>query len=1266
MSPAASSIHADEELDCSQAEFIQETSSEKKTAAPQQQLVSLSKLFTFADATDKWLMFAGTLCAFGSGITQPLQIVVFGDVINAFNQDPASVDPSQALADINTVCLHFVWISIAALITGFGQVAFWSITASRQARALKYEYVKAILRQDIGWFDTMQSTELATQVADSTLSIQDGMGRKVGDGAQFFAMGVSGIAIGLLNGWKLSLALLGFTPLLAATAYLMMKVLADAVHGGSAAYAHAGGIAQETIGNIRTVQSFNGMEVAVDKYASALDTTEAAGVKKGLAVGVGTGVMFGTVFCAYSFGMYYGAVLVSDDLVDACVSDCYDGGRVLIVFFSTIMGAMALGQAGPSLEAVFKARAAAVSVFELIERTSAIDSSLETGLVLPTIKGHVSFQNITFRYPSRPEATVCNNFSLDILPGQTVALVGSSGCGKSTAVGLLERFYDPEMGVVQLDGHDIKTINVKHLRQSIGLVNQEPSLFQTSVAKNIGLGKEGASSEEIIQAAKMANAYDFIMEMPAGFDTEVGERGVQLSGGQKQRIAIARAILKDPSILLLDEATSALDTESEHVVQQSLNKLLAYKKRTTIIIAHRLSTIRDADKIAVIHDGHVAELGSHEELMNIPEGKYLALVNASASSAVPEKASTSSTDKIVYEQPKTVTSSVPDTIETETEEAILPDAVPMARLWKMSRPDLKFLFIGAVGAAVNGSTFPVWGVLLTKATVLFFNIELSRSAMLAEARWWAIAFALLGLVFAISMVLQNWGFSVANERLTKRLRILGFSAIIRQEIAYFDVESNSSGALTTRLATDVALIQSMTSEMLNRNLVTLFTLGVAFTIAFIYSWEMTLILLASFPFLAIGSYIQMQAFNGTVSTKVANSSDSQAGSLLTEAIGNVRTVASFTMEKHMQDTYLGFLCESKQTDRKTGIAGGLGFGFANMLILLVQAFLFWAGGLLVFEAERIDFQDMFMVLLAVMFSSFGLGMAAQNMVDAKKAKLAAIHLFSVIDRVPKIDATSTKGLQPTTVRGDVEFMNVDFFYPERKTIQVYKQYSLKIKPGMTVALVGASGSGKSTAINLLEKFYSPDSGSVRFDDYDIAALNTRWLRDHISLVSQEPVLFGGTIAENIKYGKLNATRAEIEEAARKSNAFDFINQFPDGFDTDVGSRGLKVSGGQKQRIALARAIIRDPEVLLLDEATSALDSENEKIVQESLEKLLQLKKRTTIVVAHRLSTVRESDAIAVVHEGRIVELGKHEELLEIKNGLYANLISRQVDSADRR
>jgi ATP-binding cassette subfamily B (MDR/TAP) protein 1 len=323
------------------------------------------------------------------------------------------------------------------------------------------------------------------------------------------------------------------------------------------------------------------------------------------------------------------------------------------------------------------------------------------------------------------------------------------------------------------------------------------------------------------------------------------------------------------------------------------------------------------------------------------------------------------------------------------------------------------------------------------------------------------------------------------------------------------------------------------------------------------------------------------------------------------------------------------------------------------------AFLFWFGGWLILRGD-IDFEAMFMVLNPVLLSSFGVGMAAQGLGDVGKSKKAVNRVFAIIDRKPSIDCSSESGMKLTHVKGDIEWKNVAFAYPSRPDSQIYTNYSLKIQEGQTLALVGGSGSGKSTAINLIERFYDPLDGSVFLDGHNVRDIHVQSLRNHISMVSQEPVLFGGTIADNIAMGKPNATRAEVEDAAKKANAHAFIMQFPNGYETSVGDRGVQVSGGQKQRIAIARAIIRDPAVLLLDEATSALDAESERIVQTSLDALLKQKKRTTIIVAHRLSTVRNADVIAVVHEGRVAELGTHEELMLIPNGLYKNLVARQI------
>ncbi|CAK4421680.1 unnamed protein product [Aphanomyces euteiches] len=1223
---------------------------EEKGKTPPHKMVSYAELFQFADTTDKVLMFIGGLSAMIVGVLMPIENIFIGQVVNSFNPVGGGVGPDFERS-INRTLYQLLVVGAAVLVCSFLQVACSTIAASRQAKRLRHAYASAILRQEIGWFDTNDPMQLATRVADTTLLVQEGMGRKISDGLYYLSMGVGSIVIAFIYGWQLTLVLLAFTPLIGWSTFYMTNAITAAVQGGVDVYAEAGGIAEESLSNIKTVHMFNAMGAMADKYMAALKKTQQAGVKKGLAVGVGTGMMYFTMLCSYAVGMYYGTVLITNDQMGETKcsgSRCYDAGRVIVVFYCIVDGAMGLGQAGPSIQAMTTARSAAYDIFQLLRRQSKIDSSSTDGKTLDHVDGHITLENVRFAYPSRPDVQVAAGYSLSIPAGQKIALVGSSGSGKSTIVSLLERFYDPLDGRVTLDGHDLKDLNVQWLRDQIGLVGQEPTLFSDTIAHNIRRGKPGATIEEVHEAAKQANAYDFIMGFPLGFDTAVGDRGAQLSGGQKQRIAIARAIIKNPAVLLLDEATSALDTESEHVVQASLDRLLASHQRTTVIIAHRLSTIRDADRIVVLDHGQVVEDGNHESLLTIENGHYKALVEAQSRGGggddKEDKEDVGEKAQLVRKVSFALTKASEETASETSEADPSVRDVPLSRVWRLSRPDTWHIVFGGMGALVHGGLYPIWGLLMTKCMVVFFQQERGVHGMRVEGLKWSMGFIGLAAAIFIALAVQCHQFALVCERLTARIRGMCFRSMLRQDIGWFDDATNSSGALTTRLATDSGAIRVMTAETLNAVLIYFSTLSVTFAICFYYSWRMTLVFMAMLPVLAAGMTLQLQMI--AAAGKTVNNGDVKAGALLNEAVNAIRTVASFNLADATNAAYLVNLQASAAADRKEGYGGGVAYSMSQSSMIFALAGIFYYGGWLT-RHGLLDFQSMFMVLNVASFCTLGVGTGAQGMGDVLKAKKAVKSIFAIIDRQPPIDAMDVDaGIKLDHVKGDVELRGLDFTYPSRPDSKIYKNYNLHIQSGQTVALVGGSGSGKSTAINLIERFYDPNAGAVFLDGVDLKAINVQSLRNHISIVSQEPVLFVGTIGENIATGKPGATQAEIEDAAKKANAHAFIMQFPDGYNTSVGDRGVQVSG--------------DPEILLLDEATSALDNESERIVQASLDALLQQKRRTTIVVAHRLSTIRNADVIAVTEGGRIAELGTHNELLAIPNGIYANLVARQM------
>uniref|UniRef100_A0A3Q2DLA8 ATP-binding cassette, sub-family B (MDR/TAP), member 4 n=1 Tax=Cyprinodon variegatus TaxID=28743 RepID=A0A3Q2DLA8_CYPVA len=395
--------------------------------------------------------------------------------------------------------------------------------------------------------------------------------------------------------------------------FLCEQLLTNFTTKEQSAYAKAGAVAEEVLSAIRTVFAFSGQKKEIERYHKNLENAKTMGIRKAVSANIAMGFTFLMIDLSYALAFWYGSTLI--------LSGEYTIGSVLTVFFVVIIGVFAMGQTSPNIQTFASARGAAYKVYNIIDHNPTIDSYSETGFKPDLIKGNIEFSNIHFSYPSRPDVTILDQMCLSVSSGQTMALVGSSGCGKSTTIQLLQRFYDPQEGSVS----DVFILNIHWLRSQIGIVSQEPVLFNCTLAENIAYGDNSrkVTMEEIEAAAKSANIHSFIDELPQKYNTQAGDKGTQLSGGQKQRIAIARAILRNPKVLLLDEATSALDTESEKVVQEALDQ--ASKGRTCIIVAHRLSTIRNADRIAVFQRGVVVEQGTHQQLL-AKKGVYHMLV----------------------------------------------------------------------------------------------------------------------------------------------------------------------------------------------------------------------------------------------------------------------------------------------------------------------------------------------------------------------------------------------------------------------------------------------------------------------------------------------------------------------------------------------------------------------------------------------------------------------------------------------------------------
>ncbi|KAG0202785.1 Multidrug resistance protein 1 [Mortierella sp. GBA30] len=1264
--------------------------------------VSYLQLYRFASAWDWTCVVLGSICSLANGVGQPLVALLMGDVINNLNVN-SFLDPTaqaEVIKQMRIIVIKFTVVGAIMFVMAYGQMCFFTLSAENQSKRIREKYLHAILRQDITWHDTGKKHEsLNSRLSADTQLIFDGLADKVGLCLASAATFVAGFVIAFTHGWRMSLVLLTSVPLMAVTGALMSKYATQSSTDGQDSYAKAGGLAEQAIGSIRTVVAFDGQKRELRKFSEVLDIAYKSGVKKAFATGIGMGSFMLIMFLSYSLAFYYGSAQVKAGKMLA--------GDVLTVLFGTIIGAFSLGNVGPNIANFGKAQAAAFTIFQTIDRVPAIDAFNPSGAKPENLTGHIVVKDVNFAYPSRPDVPILKNMNIEVMPGQTVALVGHSGSGKSTIIGLVERFYDPTSGSISLDGTEIKDFNVRYLRDNIGLVSQEPVLFNATIKQNILYGiradQKTASDKEIEAACRLSNAHDFIVKLPQGYNTMVGEKGALLSGGQKQRIAIARALIKNPSILLLDEATSALDTESERIVQAALDN--AATGRSTIVIAHRLSTIMNADLIYVMDKGVVLESGTHETLMalggtytefvakqqlktggedieapELPEQPDAVVTSAAPHVAIvdtplPEGTRTGrkmstllrriSSQHSVTRSEKSaegaIVVNIPEdkemTMAREKKEAarkLKMQKAPIGRTIKYLHQDVPLCLLGCFFAIIQGGLFPGFSQIFSGAITVLTDFNNLGEEAIPKANHYALLFFILAFVGFVGFCGGMVCFLIVGERLTRKMRYLSYRSILSQEMAFFDRPENSTGALASRLATDSQQMFDMVSQVILTTISSLATMAVGLGFAFKATWQMTLIILAAVPIIGLGQYLELASLTGF--GEKTRKAYEKSGQVAGEAITNIRTVVSLAKEETFESRYFEVTKEPHKYARDKALYASFGFAMSQAVAYWSYSIGFYGGYRLV-ESGIITWGAMFDCMFAIVFTAMSLGHITSELPKFAKGKQSAINIYELLDKETTIDA-DRDGLKFDTIKGSLGLEKVDFCYPTRANIQIFKGVDISVKPSQTVALVGPSGCGKSTIIALLERWYDTNGGKAVVDDHDIRDLQLHNLRNHMALVGQEPVLFDLSIMENILYGlpESEGTIEQVEEAAKLANIHNFVMSLPNGYDTSVGDKGSQLSGGQKQRIAIARALIRNPKVLLLDEATSALDSESEKLVQEALDKARY--GRTTIVIAHRLSTIQDADLILVVKEGQIVESGRHYELVAL-GGVYADLCRQQ-------
>jgi ATP-binding cassette subfamily B (MDR/TAP) protein 1 len=1210
--------------------------------------------------------------------------------------------------------LSITYIAIAAFFCSFISNFCFTFGAQRIKNRVQLAYFTKVMEQEIGFFDLKKTGALMHAVGDDATKFTDMFEAHLLTVVTNGTQAVVGFVLAMISDWAMTLLLMAGVPIVAIMNILSRPLMAHIVTIISKQNAASMATASEVITSIKTVRSMAGEEKERKRYFNQIEKVVKIGLVSACIRAINSLISVFLIFGAVGLSFWYGGIQLSKGNVD--ISHFI---RVFGIGVITVIGILFVIVKFPEL---VKSQAAAMILLKVILRKPKI--RFRGGEMLEEINGHISFKNVTFRYPTRPKVAVLTNFNLEIQPGTSVALVGQSGSGKSTIVGLLQRFYEQEQGTVEIDHMDIREMDPVWLHRYLGIVSQEPTLFATTIRKNISYAVDTINghirtfmlkqkkteqeiqaklvpvTQELIEnAARAANAHTFIESLPDGYDTLIGERGVSLSGGQKQRVAIARAVLQNPKILLLDEATSALDTKSEALVQDALEKLMV--GRTSIVIAHRLTTIQNCDCIVVMKQGVVVEVGKHDDMIQNQSGAYYALaskqikmgtVETESSESVESELDEQSEESFIEQEPEP--EPVPANVSTAPE--IEPEPTPVQqpekkkrrkkkkslhdaeivdpreprlknplKMFKLVGPECLLIVIGSIAAIGIGSV-PIFNFMF------FGNIITASSGSTRNSDG--------------ALVPYPPGYSIYDEvaRQASYISIVAGLGAIAQMINNFCMVYNTERvAVRMRKIFFASLLkQEMSFFDIKKSGVILSMIGEDISTG-------------SAGLVIKGSMFAQQSGQFLVGIIVALTASWQTALVILAAgaptIGILIVFSSFFINfynkrtMHLSSRCMGVASEvfgAIRTVRSMAGEERERERFASDLRTISRATLFRAlatatmmGGIqfCIWAIAALAFWYGGMLVANGTLAPGSLIQVFGNMMLAVTGASLALNevqhfykSFASIKNVQKVTervpAISCKsGIKPNSIHGNVEFKDITFAYPSRPNVTVMKDFNLTINNGQHIALVGESGSGKSTITGLLERFYDPTQGQVLLDGVDLKTIDLTWLHKNIAIVTQEPTLFATTIKRNITYA-LDDENVSMERIIECAKAAN-CHEFIMSLPSqyDTMIGERGVSMSGGQKQRIAIARA------MIQNASLLILDEATSALDSTSESLVQeaLDKltvgKTTIVIAHRLSTVKNCDAIVVMKQGQVMEMGTHNELIQKKGSMYYKLAHKQME-----
>lgn len=1208
---------------------------------------------------------AGAILAIAAGVPLPIMFVIFGKIINAF--PPQEHELRDRIGQLLGVAAAYFAITTLYM-TAFGRVG------EKIAINIRERLLRCLLNLDQAYYDThdLDVTSLLTAKIET---IQVGTSEKVGIFIQSMSYFVTAFIVGFILNAKLTGILLAAVipamVIIVATGSTLVSKLSKSV---SESAELANGILESALRAVRIVQAFDIEDTISEQHSIHARASSVAGIRKAIVSASMLGLMYFVAYSANGLAFYVGSNMTADG----------GAGTVYAVCLLILDASFVVGQFAPFLEIFARAAGAGEEISDLVQQAHfSIKGSKRTiQKELSDLHGEgIHFNEVGFAYPARASVKILRGLSLRFDPGTFNAIVGTSGGGKSTIVSILLQIYNGYSGSVKIGAHELKGIDVKQLRSHISVVEQDSVLFAGTVFDNIchGLTQHDMEPAEMVERcheAVKAAAIDFVDTLPNGLDTVI-DNSLQLSGGQKQRICLARALIKNPAVLILDEPTSALDARSEMMVAQTV-KNVAATGTTVIMIAHRLSTVLDADQIVVVSDGKAVESGPPTVLAS-PGTIFNGLLEAQGTTT--ELAGRKPSADVFHSnekksmEPESSVSVLSDGSDKEkaSQEPSLSSFALVHKIMKLVKPDLPIVLFGLAFSIVSGAII-IGEAIVFGHLIHLLNANAEGADLRHEIQFYCLMFFILACIALVCYTGSGSSFGVATTRLTRRVQSSLFRNVLRQDMSWYAAPGRSLHELMARINSDAGNLASLSGVVLGTLLSIATSMIGGTTLALVVAWKIALVLMSCVPVLVAGGYLRLRIL--TKSEDHHRNAYTKAAGIAAEACRNMRTIAILRLEDNVLERYQKALQAPFKSGLRFTVAANALLALSFAITYFVYALAYWWGAKQVREGHYSS-TDFFIILPALLFSAQGAGQTFSLIPEITKARSAARNICAMLDARPTIlrhEHLATKQSSSTSSSDEdlpsqkqragsvskVRLQNVDMQYTAGSGRFALRDVSFSVNEGENVALVGPSGAGKSSTIALLERFYDAAAGSVAVDGVDIRSIDAQELRSRISLVPQEPELFPGTITYNVKLGAArwqNVSQEDVEQVCKRVRLHDFITSLPEGYATDCASNGsTKLSGGQRQRLAIARAMIRNPEILLLDEPTSALDAHSERQVQESLNAASA--GRTTITVAHRLASIQHMDRIIVFDQGSIVEMGTHAELME-KGGLYASMAKAQ-------